>query len=711
MLGDGRAFYAMERVRGRGLDEVIAEATTLRARIALLPHAIAVADALAYAHSERIVHRDLKPSNVLIGPFGETVVIDWGLAKDLRATELDAPAAHHSADMSLTRVGSVLGTPSHMAPEQARGEPSDERSDVYAIGALLYHMLTGAPPHDGPSVDEVLQRVSAGVHVPILERAPQLPPELAAIVNRAMATVPADRFATAKELADELRRYASGQLVASHSYSLSLLLRRWLWKHRAAVSIAGVSFVVVAVVGILTLRAVLRAHDTADEASRTAAFHREIAAREPDDVMLAEAQKELGHDPSAAAAQLGLLTADGIQRAAAHDIAARAAELGLAWELRGHTDDVEHLVVAHDGGHVATASDDATIRWWSLADPATVVVLRGHTGAIDDLVISHDDRHLASAGTDADVWLWDPVAATGRRLAGHTRKVHGIAFSPDSTELVSTSDDGTAWLWSVATGTGKVLTHYQTGLRAVAWAGDQIIVGGHDGTIGRFDPKTGKGAMAPAVNAEVRSLAVSPDGRYYASADKGGEVVLWKLDGTRVARLGSHMEIAREVVFAPDGRHLASCGGDNLVRVYGIDDGTAIELAGNVSGIKDIDISPDGALVAAPDRHPGPDAALLAPDADRRDHVARGKPPAHRAGDHRALELGRAEPRRGCAPGQDQLHALQVRVPGHVGFPAEGEGPRPAVRRLCEGREADQQAGTGITSVVEVVAQPVGQRL
>ena len=597
VLGDGRAFYAMERVRGRGLDAVIAEAKVLRERLALLPHAIAVADAIAYAHSEQIVHRDLKPSNVLIGPFGETVVIDWGLAKDLRVAELDAQALPSAgASTSLTRVGAVMGTPSHMAPEQARGEAATERTDVYAIGAVIYQMLVGEAPYVGTGVDEVLQRVAAGVHVPLRQREPEIPPELAAIVERAMALAPKDRL-TAQELADELRRYVSGQLVASHAYSLSTLVRRWLWRHRAAVGIGALALVVLAVLGGYSLREVAHERDLARKAAVDADVQRDRAERKADDAVIGHATALLDDDPSRAAALLVELSDRGIARPAAHAIAVDAAKAGLAWELRGHADDVEHLVVSHDGRHVATASDDATIRWWNLDADATSVILRGHTGPINDLIISDDDLHLASAGTDHRVYLWDTANGAARHLDGHTANVRGLAFSPDGTQLVSTDEAGGLWLWSVATGTGKLLAHHPRGLRAVAWGGDQIVAGGYDGMIGHFDPKTGKGEMKPAAKAEIRRLAIWGD--YVASGDEDGLVILWTRDGTKVKELGGHTDVARDLVFTPDGKHLASCGGDNVVHVFSLPDGAVVDLLGNRTGVKDIDISADGKLVAS----------------------------------------------------------------------------------------------------------------
>jgi serine/threonine protein kinase len=213
----GQPFYAMKLVSGRSLQEVIADTHTLEERLALLPKLIIVADAIAYAHAEGVIHRDLKPANILIGSFGETVVIDWGLARLLRETPAtDAQRQASLIQESLTAPGAVLGTPAFMPPEQARGEDVDERADVYALGAVLYDLLSGQPPFKGVTPAKIIAQVLQHTPPPIEELAPAISPELAAIVHKAMARQPAERYPTAKELALALERFATGRLVGAN---------------------------------------------------------------------------------------------------------------------------------------------------------------------------------------------------------------------------------------------------------------------------------------------------------------------------------------------------------------------------------------------------------------------------------------------------------------------------------------------------------------
>jgi tRNA A-37 threonylcarbamoyl transferase component Bud32 len=342
----GEPFFAMKMVEGRSLDAVIAERPELARRMALLPNVIAVAEAIAYAHERRVIHRDLKPANVLVGAFGETVVIDWGLAKDLTQADepaeagaaVDAGAAPSSLQATgivaldevpqglpasgdgLTIAGHAMGTPAYMAPEQARGEAVDQRIDVYALGGMLYHLLTGKMPYaDSKSTDggALLRKVLEEPPTPAAALVPDAPRDLVAIVAKAMARKPEERYPSAVQLVEDLRRFETGQLVSVRAYSSAELLRRWLRRNRLAVGFAAVLIAVLAVGGTIAItrvidernkaEAALAAAETerarAEEQSRIAAAERAAAERDRERAEQSEQEALAAGKQAAASAQ------------------------------------------------------------------------------------------------------------------------------------------------------------------------------------------------------------------------------------------------------------------------------------------------------------------------------------------------------------------------------------------------------------------------
>jgi len=282
---DDEPFLVMKLVRGRPLDEVVAM-TPKRQRVGLLPNVIAMTEALAFAHEKGVIHRDLKPANVLVGSFGETIVIDWGIAKAIGEPDPIENALVHEADPlsaspALTRVGVALGTPYYMPPEQARGDRVDARADVYSLGALLYHVLAGEPPYRGASKD-ILGCVLAGPPEPLRSHVPDVPPDLLAIVEKAMSREPEGRYPDAQAMAEDLRRFEAGKLVAAHTYSLPTLIGRWIVRRRGVVAMAVALVLGVGLTAGLSVARVVRERDRADAARIEADRQRATAGTQRD---------------------------------------------------------------------------------------------------------------------------------------------------------------------------------------------------------------------------------------------------------------------------------------------------------------------------------------------------------------------------------------------------------------------------------------------
>ncbi|HLW66317.1 MAG TPA: PAS domain S-box protein [Gemmataceae bacterium] len=223
--GSNEPFYTMRFVGGGTLTEAIRAYHAKRRSgqsgplelVVLLTAFVAVCNTIAYAHSRRVLHRDLKGDNVILGDFGEVIVLDWGLAKRMDQPDEEEPdiswPALQSQDAGLTVQGEIIGTPAYMAPEQAEGrlEQIDERTDVYGLGAMLYEILTGQPPFVGANTLEVLKKAVRGQPAPPHELWPEVPPALEEICLKAMARDPSERYVRADEIAQAIQQWQEVQ--------------------------------------------------------------------------------------------------------------------------------------------------------------------------------------------------------------------------------------------------------------------------------------------------------------------------------------------------------------------------------------------------------------------------------------------------------------------------------------------------------------------
>src|SRR2546425_1523312 len=199
-----------------------------------------VADALAYAHTHEIVHRDIKPDNILLDKSGHVLVTDFGIAKAAQ----DAHEAAKPSSKSLTSEGMIVGTPEYMSPEQASGDPLDGRSDIYSLGVVLYHMLAGSPPFQGPSSASILAQQLTQAPVPIRRHRPDVPEEMAVVLDRMMEKTRAKRF----QMASEVSRALVGALPTAARDRVRVPLRRRLrlmfYKSLVGLSVAGCLLVI-----------------------------------------------------------------------------------------------------------------------------------------------------------------------------------------------------------------------------------------------------------------------------------------------------------------------------------------------------------------------------------------------------------------------------------------------------------------------------------
>ncbi len=237
-LPDGRVYYIMKLVNGRRLDEYADSSTSLNERLRLFER---VCETVAFAHARGVIHRDLKPQNVMVGEFGEVLVLDWGVAKVAHEPRMDgSPIAVDSSgslgEARQTAHGTILGTPAYMPPEQARGEIEwiDERSDVYSLGGVLYFLLTGKPPRPGTALPDADQ-----TPVPPRQLNRKIPRRLESICVKALSTDPGQRYASASEFAADIARFLNGQAVLAHKEGVLERMVRWAWWYRVPILIVG----------------------------------------------------------------------------------------------------------------------------------------------------------------------------------------------------------------------------------------------------------------------------------------------------------------------------------------------------------------------------------------------------------------------------------------------------------------------------------------
>ncbi|HKM53613.1 MAG TPA: serine/threonine-protein kinase, partial [Isosphaeraceae bacterium] len=655
----GKAFYVMPCIRGQTFSEAIkayherrGSGVNRRLELArLLDALIAVCDTVGYAHSRGVIHRDLNGSNVILGEFGEVIVLDWGVAKDTRGMPLfdqdgddlgNGQAIHlDGADprpaFERTTQGRLLGTPTHMSPEQARGQHDlvGPRSDVFSLGAILHEVLTGRPPFSGTNVEQILCNVSACRFDPIRRDDPSVPKGLEAVCKRAMAAAPTDRYASAVELADDLRHWRAGEPVSAWKEPLTVRLRRWIMRYPVRSSVAATALLLGALgalgggaiwkVGEVRRQAEVRRHterinDLAYANAEKDA--RALVQQKPVD-WFSQWMKKIREasrveSPLRLAPTLRSLVAE---HGAGVDLKERCQLTAINTACLAFRRDGKRLAVGEHHGiplcHVLVF--DVASQRLIASYPITTLTLDMKQTGVSSLAYSPDGRWLVAGLRNGKVLAWDTERQRGPAipisLGHHAKRVVKVAFAPSGTTLASGSEDHCVKLWDFQKSWVEAASvdvpdkmhdfNFGPDGTSLAWLGDRGLYSLEVEKL-RKEPRSAHGRIQPDQSyADSQRICYGPDGQTRAASDGQGGIVLNL--GHREERrrfidpnLGmAHTEEIQRLDFSPDGSLLVSGSADNTIKLWDVASSELIlSRKALTEAVVNPSFSPDGRTLA-----------------------------------------------------------------------------------------------------------------
>lgn len=563
---DGRPFYAMRFIQGETFSDAIRafhsqKFPTVASRLAelrkLLRRFLDVCNAMAYAHSRGVLHRDLKPGNVMLGKFGETLIVDWGLAKAIGqggdATD-ELLSTSDSADLDRTQAGSRLGTPAYMSPEQAAGQYDSlgPPSDVYGLGATLYALLVGAAPYrEADSVDEMLANVQGGRFAPPRSVQPWLPSPLCAICQKAMALSPEDRYASCAAMAADVEAWMADEPVSALKESTMQRLARFGRRHRTGMAAAFLALVT-AVIALGVNQVLVGIEKSHTEEALHLTRLAEAAAEE----------HRILADDRAAAETRARRFADRNEYLAKISLAQNAWQAGSVVQLTGILESIQPRP-----GEPDPRGFEYFHLWKLLND--NVVTLAGHQGIVAYCDVSPDGKFVATAGWDDQrLIVWDRV--TGKEVWSRAfhEPLNSVTFSCDGQRVI---------------------------------VGEQSAISVWDFMSRQQVQRIGQIVSKP------RSIARSDDGHLLAFASVDA--------GVRILKCGTWEDVTPKeilddpipgslwtVKFQPKTHILAMAGGPFLgagtVRFFDIDASKDLgQLQGHISGVTAMAYSSDGKIL------------------------------------------------------------------------------------------------------------------
>jgi serine/threonine protein kinase/WD40 repeat protein len=518
---DGQVYIASEYIEGLNLRDLLsAGKPDIERTIDLL---IPISDALHYAHQEGIVHRDVKPANIMVSSDGKPHIADFGIAKKI------------STEATISTEGRIMGTARYMSPEQASGktQETDHRSDIYAIGVMLFEMLTGDVPFRG--------NVRAVLHNKIFEEAPSprslnsnVPKDLETICLRCLERDPQRRFDTAKVLADELRRFASGEPIQARP--VSSVERMWRWcRRRPAVSLLASALTIALVVGVSGISLL------AWRASRDAVATQQALYR----------------------AQMNLCT-EYLERG---DVA------GVQQTLDRFTDDD-----LPDVPDFAWRFFDQSLR------PYQRIVNQGEQ--VEDVAVSQDGELFAASGGTARIRVWQNREQSGEPHGEGERPpviltaksvVHCLAFSPTTNQLAAGCADGVFRVWNPSRSETPIQsTKHGRAIRHIKYSADgkQLLTCADSGAARVWDVQREKLiAEIPTSASGAKELQFSPDGKTLVVASKDDRFRFWDIGETTLLRQLPDLGVVEHFCFSPDGQDIVTSTQYGDIKVWNADTG------------------------------------------------------------------------------------------------------------------------------------------